>query len=80
MAAEPRATFYGREIGLLAVEASKPLLVTWAGPLSLANVGYPLLGQQHVPVFESTRAAVQALAAVERFGAFQRRLQNADAP
>ena len=80
MAAEPRATFYGREIGLLAYEASKPLLVTWAGPLSLASVGYPLLGQQHVPVFESTRAAVQALAAVERFGAFQRRLQNADAP
>jgi len=49
--------------------------VTWAGPLSLAAQGYPMLGEQHVPVFESTRGAVQALAAIETFGAFQRRLK-----
>ncbi len=79
MAAEPRASFYGREIGKLAHEASKPLVVTWAGPLSLAAQGYPMLGEQHVPVFESTRAAVQALAALERFGAFQRRLHMREA-
>lgn len=73
MAAEPRASFYGHEIGRLAHEAGKPLLVTWAGPLRLADRGYPMLGEQHVPVFESTRGAVLALAAIERFGAFQRR-------
>ena len=75
MAAEPRASFYGREIGKLAHEAGKPVLVTWAGPLSLAAQGYPMLGEQHVPVFESTRGAVQALAAIKAFGAFQRRLR-----
>ncbi len=74
MAAEPRASFYGREIGRLAQDAGKPLVVTWAGPLSLAAQGYPMLGAMQVPVFESVRAAVQALAAIERFGAFQRRL------
>jgi len=77
MAAEPRASFYGREIGKLAHQARKPLLVTWAGPLSLASQGYPMLGQVHVPTFESTRAAVRALKAVEQFGAFQRRLRAA---
>jgi acyl-CoA synthetase (NDP forming) len=74
MAAEPRASFSGREIGKLAHEAGKPVLVTWAGPLSLAAQGHPMLGEQHVPVFESTRGAVQALAAIEAFGAFQGRL------
>ncbi len=74
MAAEPRASFYGREIGKLAAAARKPLLVTWAGPRSLASVGFPMLGEAHVPTFDSTRAAVRALAALERFGAFQRRL------
>ena len=77
MAAEPRASFYGREIGALAHAASKPLVVTWAGPLTLAAQGYPMLGDQHVPVFESARGAVKALAAVERFGAFQRKLHQA---
>jgi acyl-CoA synthetase (NDP forming) len=77
MAAEPRASFYGREIGTLAHAASKPLVVTWAGPLTLAAQGYPMLGDQHVPVFESARGAVQALAAVERFGVFQRNLHHA---
>lgn len=79
MAAEPRASFYGREISRLAHDAMKPLLVTWAGPLSLALTGFPMLGEQHVPVFESTRGAVQALAAVERFGSFQRRLRLQEA-
>lgn len=74
MAAEPRASFYGREIGALARAATKPLVVTWAGPLSLAAQGYPMLGEAHVPAFESTRSAVRALAALERFGALQRRL------
>jgi acyl-CoA synthetase (NDP forming) len=75
MAAEPRASFYGREIAALAHAASKPLVVTWAGPLSLASKGHPMLADRQVPTFDSTRAAVRALAAVERFGAFQRRLQ-----
>jgi len=75
MAAEPRASFYGREIGALAHAATKPLVVTWAGPLSLAAQGYPMLGEAHVPTFESTRSAVRALAALECFGAFQRRLR-----
>jgi acyl-CoA synthetase (NDP forming) len=78
MAAEPRASFYGREIGRLAAAASKPLVVTWAGPLSLAAQGYPMLGEAHVPVFESTRSAVQALAAIDRFASFQRRLRRAE--
>jgi acyl-CoA synthetase (NDP forming) len=76
MAAEPRASFYGREIGKLAAAARKPLMVTWAGPRSLASVGYPMLGEAHVPTFDSTRGAVRALAALERFGAFQRRLRQ----
>lgn len=79
MAAEPRASFYGREIGALAQAADKPLVVTWAGPISLAQQGYPMLGQAHVPTFDSVRAAVQALRAVEQFGAFQRRLQRLEA-
>lgn len=80
MAAEPRASFYGREIGALAHEAGKPLVVTWVGPLSLASQGHPMLGNAHVPVFDSVRGAVRALAAIERFGAFQRRLAAAEAP
>jgi acyl-CoA synthetase (NDP forming) len=74
MAAEPRASFYGREISRLAAAASKPLVVTWAGPLSLAAQGYPMLGAAHVPVFESVRGAVRALRALEDFGSLQRRL------
>jgi len=74
MAAEPRASFYGREIGRLAAEVGKPLLVTWAGPLSLAALGVPMLGAAHVPVFESVRGAVRALRALEDFGALQQRL------
>lgn len=79
MAAEPRASFYGLEIGSIAASAKKPLIVTWAGPLSLASQGYPMLGEAHVPTFESTRAAVQALRAVETFGAYQRRLAGGGA-
>lgn len=79
MASEPRASFYGREIGRLAGEVGKPLLVTWAGPRSLARDGFPMLGEAHVPTFDSTRAAVRALAALEQFGAFQRRLAQEEA-
>ncbi len=74
MAAEPRASFYGREIGALADEVGKPLVVTWAGPLSLAAQGHPMLGAARVPVFESVRGAVRALRAVDDFGAWQRQL------
>jgi acyl-CoA synthetase (NDP forming) len=76
MAAEPRASFYGREIGRLAAEVGKPLLVTWAGPLSLAALGVPMLAAAHVPMFESVRGAVRALRALEEFGALQQRLAS----
>jgi acyl-CoA synthetase (NDP forming) len=78
-AAEPRASFYGRVIGELAVGARKPLVVTWAGPLSLAREGYPMLEAAQVPTFESARSAVNALKAIETFGAFQRRLAAREA-
>lgn len=74
MAAEPRASFYGREIGRLADEVGKPLLVTWAGPLSLAAQGHPMLAAAQVPSFESVRSAVRALRAIDDFGALQQRL------
>jgi acyl-CoA synthetase (NDP forming) len=74
MVSEPRASFYGREIGRLAHEAGKPVVVTWAGPLSMARQGYPMLGAAHVPVFDSVRGAVRALRAVEQFGRFQKAL------
>jgi acyl-CoA synthetase (NDP forming) len=74
MAAEPRASFYGREITALAAEAGKPLLVTWAGPLSLAAQGHPMLAAAQVPIFESVRSAVRALRALEDYGALQRRV------
>ena len=67
-----------------AVEAPPPdwerfegMRVQLPGPLSLAAQGYPMLGEQHVPVFESTRGAVQALAAIERFGAFDHNTNRA---
>ncbi len=78
MAAEPRASFYGREIGALADEVGKPLVVTWAGPLSLARLGHPMLTAAHVPVFESVRGAVRALRALDDFGALQRRLARGE--
>lgn len=72
MAAEPRASFYGREIALLAREARKPVVVTWAGPLSLASKGYPMLLEQHVPTFASPRDAVRAMRALFDYGNFLR--------
>ncbi|MFN9281420.1 MAG: acetate--CoA ligase family protein [Betaproteobacteria bacterium] len=79
MAAEPRASFYGREISALADAVEKPLVVTWAGPLSLAAQGHPMLGAARVPVFESVRSAARALRAVDDFGAWQRRLGDSPA-
>ena len=73
MVAEPRASFYGREIARIAGEAAKPVVVTWAGPMTMAAEGFPLLGAAHVPTFDSVRAAVRALGALERFGAYRRR-------
>lgn len=75
MVAEPRASFYGREIGKLATAAIKPIIVTWAGPLGLAKEGYPMLSASRVPVFASVRGAVRALRALEDFGAMHRRLE-----
>jgi acetate---CoA ligase (ADP-forming) len=74
MAAEPRASFYGREIGALVRQADKPVLVTWAGPVSLAEKGLNMLQEAHVPVFASASGAVKALQALVDYGAFLRRL------
>ncbi len=78
MAAEPRASFYGREIGALARAAAKPLMVTWAGPLSLAQQGYGMLQDGHVPLFSSARGAVRALSALFGYGEFLRRQRDAE--
>jgi acyl-CoA synthetase (NDP forming) len=70
MAAEPRATFYGREIGLLAKNADKPVLVAWTGALSVAQTGYPMLSEQQVPNFLSVRQAVKAMACLADYRQF----------
>lgn len=79
MAAEPRASFYGREISLLAADAKKPLVTAWVGPVSLASEGHPMLADAHVPCFPSARGAVLALKAIEEFGAFQNSLRAEEA-
>ncbi len=71
MAAEPRASFYGREISSLVREAKKPVLVSWTGALSLATKGYPMLQENEVPNFLSVRQAVKAMAALAEYGAFR---------
>ncbi len=61
MAAEPRASFYGREIPLLAAMSDKPVFVSWVGPVSMANIGYPMLSANRVPTFKTVRQAVKAM-------------------
>jgi acyl-CoA synthetase (NDP forming) len=70
MAAEPRATFYGREISKIAKEASKPVIVAWTGAVSLAPEGFPMLYENRVPHFLSVRGAVKAMRALARYQAF----------
>ena len=73
MAAEPRASFYGREIGRLAREVGKPLIVTWAGPLSLASLGHADARCSSMCRCSSRRAARSRLSRRwNDFGAFQR--------
>lgn len=76
MAAEPRATFYGREISKIATEASKPVIVAWTGALSLAPKGYPLLYENRVPHFLSVRGAVKAMRALAYYQAALDRLES----
>jgi acyl-CoA synthetase (NDP forming) len=77
MAAEPRASFYGVEISKLAQEAEKPVLVAWTGALSLAEKGYPMLSQNHVPNFLTVRQAVTAMRALVDYSAFLDRFEKA---
>jgi acyl-CoA synthetase (NDP forming) len=70
MAAEPRASFYGREISRLVQEAAKPVIVAWTGAISVAQQGYPMLSQNAVPNFLAVRQAVRAMRALADYGAF----------
>ena len=70
MAAEPRASFYGREISKLAHEAVKPVIVAWTGATSVAQQGYPMLSANAVPNFLTVRQAVRAMRALADYGAF----------
>ena len=69
MAAEPRASFYGREISKIAQESKKPIIVAWTGALSLAPQGYPMLFANRVPHFLSVRGAVKAMKALADYAA-----------
>ncbi|MCW5751143.1 MAG: CoA-binding protein [Alphaproteobacteria bacterium] len=73
MVAEPRASFYGREISALATAASKPVIVAWTGALSVATEGFPMLGANRVPNFLSVREAVEAMSMLVRHRAFLER-------
>jgi acyl-CoA synthetase (NDP forming) len=75
MAAEPRATFYGREISKLAKEAKKPVIVAWTGAVSLAPKGFPMLYENRVPHFLSVRGAVKAMRALVDYQAFLKRFE-----
>ena len=75
MAAEPRATFYGREISKIAKESEKPIIVAWTGALSLAPHGYPMLYENRVPHFLSVRGAVKAMKALVDYRTFLNRLE-----
>ncbi len=77
MAAEPRSSFYGVEISKLGHEATKPVLVAWTGALSLAEKGYPMLGENHVPNFLTVRQAVTAMRALADYQTFLERFEKA---
>jgi len=76
MAAEPRATFYGREISKIATAAMKPVIVAWTGALSLAPQGFPMLYENKVPHFLSVRGAVKAMKALADYQAFLMRFES----
>lgn len=76
MVAEPRASFYGREISAIARAATKPVIVAWTGALSVAQEGYPMLGRNQVPHFLSVRQAVEAMSMLVRYRAFLDRRQG----
>ena len=61
MAAEPRASFYGREIPAIAAASDKPVFVAWVGPVSMASVGYPMLSHNRVPNFKTVHHAVKTI-------------------
>jgi len=73
MAAEPRASFYGREISALVRDATKPVIVAWTGALSVAQKGYPMLSANGVPNFLSVRQAVETMAALHKYRSFLNR-------
>lgn len=75
MAAEPRASFYGREISGLARDAMKPVFVVWTGPVSLASEGFPMFRENRVPMFLSVRTAVNAMKALVDYAASLDRLE-----
>jgi acyl-CoA synthetase (NDP forming) len=74
MAAEPRASFYGREISRLAREATKPVVVAWTGATSVAQQGYAMLSENAVPNFLTVRQAVRTMRALADHSAFLDRL------
>lgn len=76
MAAEPRASFYGREIPNLVRESEKPIIAAWTGALSVAQVGYPMLSANRVPNFLSVRHAVEAMSSLARYRAFLDRFHS----
>jgi acetate---CoA ligase (ADP-forming) len=78
MAAEPRATFYGREISKIAHGSPKPVIVAWTGALSLAPLGYPMLYENRVPHFLSVRGAVKAMKALADYRAFLNRFERTE--
>ena len=61
MVGEPRASVYGEEFSTIAREASKPVIVGWAGPPGLASKGFPMLQANRTPTFRSVRGAVKAM-------------------
>ncbi len=61
MAAEPRASFYARAFCEAARASEKPIIVAWAGAVSLASEGFPMLSANRVPNYRSARGAVKAM-------------------
>ena len=76
MAGEPRASFYGREIPALAADSNKPVIVGWAGPISLAQKGHPMLKASGVPTFPSSSAAVKTMRALADYACFRARFET----
>ena len=75
MAADERAIFYGQEISKIGKTSSKPVIVAWTGPLSLASRGYPMLWKNRIPNFLSVREAVKAMKALADYRIFLDRFE-----